>query len=480
MRIIIFSVFIFLSFLASAQYVNIDNDYYLIKGKDSIPTYLRRGGISQHIYLHNVYYKLSKYAYAKEDYRKEKPDTSIATSAYFPGGYVALMKTLYSTIKYPNEWLKKRIEDDVQITLKISREGTVINSTLKFNKEVLYSTKEEIISKLKTLKFHPATIDGKEEEDIVYIHFLFKQKNGVPIDYNGYVIEMNRIVSILYYQDGVYEYSKGRMKSAYRTFNKAIQLCNTDSSYFFNRSVCKLKLGDKYGACLDFDSAIALNHPKASDLKSRFCNENNSSNKKIDPTFKEAQPSIGFDELLLKFLLKTRREFLINNLIFGEQDISGIVVLKFDIDEFGIIDSNSLKIISKVSPLIDKHAINFLFKYGRKWIPAYSKNNPVKSTVVYPIDYQFIFNPGLSPEQLIKDGNESFEKGDYKSALLDYNNVLRKDPFNYNVWLKRIHCKNKLGMKDEICKDIELLKIFYIYEVNLEIDPKELGEIYCN
>ena len=96
----------------------------------------------------------------------------VSQPARFPGGEEAMMKYIYSNIRYPEEAMQNGIEGRVIARFTINRQGRV--EDIRIDRSVHPSVDNEVIRILESLPaFKPAMQNGRKVPVFMYIPVVF-------------------------------------------------------------------------------------------------------------------------------------------------------------------------------------------------------------------------------------------------------------------------------------------------------------------
>lgn len=238
-----------------------------------------------------------------------------------------------------------------------------------------------------------------------------------------------------YFNLAVKNYNAQNFYQADSLFSLSIKL-DPSAETFYNRALCRGKMANKNGYCLDLAKATELGEPKALKLFCRSCG-------KIDTIYKNIVPNDKSNAVMNQliicryndsviFMLKTKyyekehsvssqfpksfhsgtnpevftvvesvaefpggvfamQKFLMNNIqlpeIVQKNEVSGKVFLKFIVDENGAI--TNVELLKKLidCPECDEEAIR-LVKSMPQWKPALMQGWPVKCYFNLPISFR--------------------------------------------------------------------------------------------
>jgi hypothetical protein len=117
---------------------------------------------------------------------------------------------------------------------------------------------------------------------------------------------------------------------------------------------------------------------------------------------------------------------------------------------------DSIEILNKVSPSIDRESICCLKTTESKWTPAKLKDNNITISLIVPI-YLKIAKSGKGEDYYIKKGDKYYSNMDYKNSLSNYSEVIKLNPFNPGILEKKIDCEKKLNQTLDLERDLKLL-----------------------
>ncbi|MFH0867356.1 MAG: tetratricopeptide repeat protein [Bacteroidota bacterium] len=110
---------------------------------------------------------------------------------------------------------------------------------------------------------------GQEKIDRMLYEAINKIQKS---DSKGAIEDLTEIIG---YQENNYQayfyrananFNLKKAKEALNDYNKAIELKPDYADAFYNRGLCKQYLGDKTGACSDWDKAVVLGKPNVKDM----------------------------------------------------------------------------------------------------------------------------------------------------------------------------------------------------------------------
>ena len=156
--------------------------------------------------------------------------------------------------------------------------------------------------------------------------------------------------------------------------------------------------------------------------------------------------------------LNKLRIFIQNQLIYpttsAEKCEQGTVLLKFKITSNGKIDS--IDLINELSPALNNEAIRGLMKSEPFWIPGIINSNNVSSTFIMPLIF-VVDNSCKDIDYYIKKGNKFFNKLNYQNASINFAEVIKLNPHNFEILQKKIECDKNLNKTEILTKDMKLL-----------------------
>jgi tetratricopeptide (TPR) repeat protein len=189
--------------------------------------------------------KFSAYKFNPPEFKKgqesfDKYINTILSSSYIDSSYVAdFILTTDTTIKLDKEW-----KANIHITQRI-----------------LVSSR---FWKVATLNNIP--VNSK-------IRIIASQLNDRSYVWTGsYQWIVTPELADIYYFEGVKLSESKNYIEAIKFFDETLYLFSTDIDALYNRGICKFKIGDKAGACVDWKRISSVGKPDADGLISKYCN----------------------------------------------------------------------------------------------------------------------------------------------------------------------------------------------------------------
>jgi TonB family protein len=185
----------------------------------------------------------------------------------YKAGNQALYQFIDKNIQYPQNALDKRIRGTVLVNITIGPKGTIVDSM-----KVVHSVDPDLdkealrIASLLKNSWKPGTLNRKAvtAEYSLAISFIppyNKDKDGRAV-----------------YGSDEYNFNKGMASSKNKDylnalfyFSDALDSNSSDVNILFYRCLCKVRLGDKTGACDDYKRITSLKHPDKPELLSKYC-----------------------------------------------------------------------------------------------------------------------------------------------------------------------------------------------------------------
>ncbi len=185
----------------------------------------------------------------------------------YKGGNQALYQFIDQNIQYPKQALDKRIRGTVLVNITVGPKGTIIDSI-----RIVHSVDPELdkealrIASLLKNSWNPGTLNKKAvaAEYSLAISFIPPYQK----DKDGHAV----------YGSDEYNFNKGMASSKNKDylnalfyFSDALDSNSSDVNILFYRCLCKVRLGDKSGACDDYKRITSLKHPDKPELLLKYC-----------------------------------------------------------------------------------------------------------------------------------------------------------------------------------------------------------------
>lgn len=175
----------------------------------------------------------------------------------YPNGIDSLKRYIYTNLKYPAEALKEKKEGIVDVFFKVNKSGQAVS--VRIGELYAFGFEEEAKRLIYGLKpFKPGTKDGKTSEFSLYLKINFKLIDGKPMNYEQYLREDALTKAEIAYNIGVKSFNEEMYERAIILFTQTINFNSMDYDAYYNRGLCKGKLADKEGACIDWNKAVSV------------------------------------------------------------------------------------------------------------------------------------------------------------------------------------------------------------------------------
>lgn len=185
----------------------------------------------------------------------------------FPGGEDSLLYWIMMNVEYPSIVKAFIIQGTVYLSFIIDTNGIVSNiKVVKSADPVLDKAAIEVVSKL------PKWIPGKQGSKNVNVEYIipikFQLDDGrewyTPI--HKYNVSNNNKLGVEYYNLNAY-------KKAIVRFNMTINYDKKNIDAYKYRGLAKYKLGDKKGACDDWNKSISYGDIVSKNFIDKYCKE---------------------------------------------------------------------------------------------------------------------------------------------------------------------------------------------------------------
>lgn len=191
----------------------------------------------------------------------------------FSGGQKGFEKYIFENVKIKNKKLvlEKFLAEfkiDVNRNIQLVRQYDSVNSP-EFNKTII----ENIMKS--NHKWLNGSLNEKPVDSKVIISINFQ--STVAGGHEIYMIQtlytpvISSELANQYYNEGVKMFEQKNYEEAIKFFDETLYLTSKDIDALYNRGVCKFKMGDKTGACEDWNKIKSLDKPDADNLLSKYC-----------------------------------------------------------------------------------------------------------------------------------------------------------------------------------------------------------------
>lgn len=175
----------------------------------------------------------------------------------FGSGDTTLEKFVAANTNYPEGARKNCLRGKVTIGFKISSLGNL--EELVILKNSFKPLDEEAIRVIVSTKgkWKPATVNGTPIDYYMNLPFNFwfdDYKCDEVLRNNEAMFKLKEWMekARLLYESGTQKLNNKEYEEALKDFDESIKINSVDKDVLYNRAVCRLKLGDKEGACEDW------------------------------------------------------------------------------------------------------------------------------------------------------------------------------------------------------------------------------------
>lgn len=179
----------------------------------------------------------------------------------------SLNQYLQQNIKYP-ELSKKMLQEGTEvIQFVVSPRGEVTD--FKVINSVSPEIDQEVIRVLKTTNkmWKPGTYDGDPISIVKEVSIAFNNMNASSGDFTDFIS-----LAKCYFDKGNKKFFVVKNnRSAIKNYDKAIRYLPNDKSLLVTRGMCKYELGDKNGACRDWNRIKTLGGLEGDAYLNNFC-----------------------------------------------------------------------------------------------------------------------------------------------------------------------------------------------------------------
>jgi TonB family protein len=189
------------------------------------------------------------------------------TMPMYKDGTHALYTFINENLHYPKDALAKGIRGTVLVRLSIDANGVVKSANIDHSVHPDLDKEALRLAGLLSKSWKPGTANGKPvtanySMSVTFIPAYSKDPSGKPV-----------------YGTDDYNFSKGMACSKNKDylnalfyFSDALDSNSSDINVLFYRCLCKIRLGDKLGACDDYKRIKTLQQPDKPELILKYCN----------------------------------------------------------------------------------------------------------------------------------------------------------------------------------------------------------------
>jgi len=148
--------------------------------------------------------------------------------------------------------------------------------------------------------------------------------------------------------------------------------------------------------------------------------------------------------------------------IAKENGTQGIVVIGFTLTKEAKIIN--IKTVNTIGDGCDEEAIRVFKLTEGNWKPYIESGQTVDKYFEY--EFKYSLTDSKKVESIINRVNKLYSSEKYSDALMQLNEVIKRDPYNTSMLLIRGICKHKTGDKKGACDDWNRVK--FLGDINAE------------
>lgn len=265
--------------------------------------------------------------------------------------------------------------------------------------------------------------------------------------YLDMALSIERNNSYYYNYRGGLHLEMGKYESAIYDYDILLSLKPEMYSAYYNRGMAKYNLKRKKEACVDWYYAYNENESCKRYYFYKCTKENIEGIKmKSEKLKKIKKPSFSdtFDGRF-EFYIAENIQYPISSIINNEE---GIVLVKFNLNED--LSITDIEVIHSVSDLLDSVAIQAIEKSKMYWLkPSSEEGVPLNMEMIIPITFEI--ESGEQQESYLPDSLDYFLTNKKYQYVIDLSSeILKRNPFLYEVFLKRQAAFKSLNKEDTI------------------------------
>ncbi|HEV7232158.1 MAG TPA: energy transducer TonB [Bacteroidia bacterium] len=196
----------------------------------------------------------------------QKTVQNTETMPQYKSGTHALYQFINENLNYPKDALAKGIRGTVLVRLTIDPNGNIRSSKIDHSVHPDLDKEAMRLVSLMGKSWKPGTLNGKPvvsdySMSVTFIPAYTKDPAGKPV-----------------YGTDDYNFSKGMACSKNKDylnalfyFSDALDSNASDINILFYRCLCKIRLGDKLGACDDYKRIKTLQNPDKPEMILKYC-----------------------------------------------------------------------------------------------------------------------------------------------------------------------------------------------------------------